>query len=70
MTTDKTVDRILATCPPEKRDSFLSVARRVENGPRSRQAAIRIKCLECCAWQIAEVTNCQIDGCALWGLRR
>jgi hypothetical protein len=68
--TSQSVEDILLTCPPEKRESFASTARRVLNGPRQRQAAIRIKCLECCAWQIAEVTNCHINGCALWGLRR
>ena len=66
---DARIEEILATCPPEKREGFRSTARRVENGPRQRQAAIRIKCLECCAWQIAEVTNCHIQGCALWALR-
>lgn len=63
------VEEILATCPPAKRDSFVTTARRVVNGPRQRQAAIRIKCLECCCWQKAEVTRCEIRGCALWALR-
>jgi hypothetical protein len=66
----QSIDDLLGTCPPEKREIFRKTARRVLNGPRQRQAANRIKCLECCAWQIREVTNCHIKGCALWGLRR
>lgn len=43
---------VLASCPPESRDRWKSTALRVG---KSRKAAIRIKCLECCCWQQAEV---------------
>ena len=33
---------------------------------RSRTAAIKAKCLDCCCWQRAEVSNCSIDTCSLW----
>ena len=59
---------VLATCPPDKRDRWRSIAIRAENGPRQRQAAIRIKCLECCCWQEAQVRRCELIDCALWGL--
>ena len=59
---------LLATCPEDQRERWKSVAIRAENGPRQRDAAIRIKCLECCAWQAPEARNCQLRDCALWGL--
>ena len=36
---------------------------------RSRKWAIRLKCLDCCCWQAAEVRRCHIDDCALWPYR-
>ena len=32
-------------------------------------SAIRQKCLECCAWQQAEVLRCPAKDCALWCFR-
>lgn len=55
---------LLATCPQASRDRWKSTALRAG---KSRKAAIRLKCLECCAWQMAEVARCQIRDCALWG---
>lgn len=55
---------VLETCPPELRERHASKAANVHQ----RSKAIRLKCLECCAWQEAEVRNCQIRNCALWGL--
>ena len=59
---------VMATCPQESRERFQGLARRAQNGPRQRHAAIRIMCMECCCWEQAEVRNCQIFDCALWGL--
>ena len=36
---------------------------------RSRRAAIRLQCLECCGWQSAEVRRCHIKDCPLWPYR-
>jgi len=30
---------------------------------------IRLKCLDCCCWQIAEVKLCPSDDCILWDFR-
>ena len=30
---------------------------------------IRLKCLDCCAGQVSEVTRCTATGCALWPYR-
>lgn len=59
---------LLATCPQDRRDRWRSTADRAENGPSRRSSAIRLKCLECCNFQEAEVRRCQITSCALWGL--
>jgi hypothetical protein len=56
---------LLATCPQEKRDRFKIRASRALT---SKVTAIRIKCLECCAWNAVEVSKCQIIECALWGM--
>lgn len=55
---------VLSTCPPGRRKRFERMAARIE---KSRKVAIRLKCLECCAWQTVEVSRCQIRDCALWG---
>ena len=64
---------VLETCPVEKRPALSKMAARVvdpanKSGRASKPAAIRLKCLECCAWQAAEVRRRQIRNCALWGL--
>lgn len=35
----------------------------------SRSKAIRLKCLDCCAGQAAEVRKCPVAGCPLWRFR-
>ena len=35
----------------------------------SRTKAIRMKCLDCCADQMAEVRKCPVTNCALWRYR-
>lgn len=35
----------------------------------SRSKAIRLKCLDCCAGQAAEVRKCPAVGCPLWRFR-
>lgn len=64
---------VLETCPAEKRERYAKRAAQVvdpdtKSGRPSKPSAIRLKCLECCCWQEAEVRNCKIYNCALWGL--
>ena len=35
----------------------------------SRSKAIRLKCLDCCAGQSAEVRKCPAENCPLWRYR-
>lgn len=35
----------------------------------SRSKAIRLKCLDCCAGQAAEVRRCPVTNCSLWRYR-
>ena len=35
----------------------------------SRSKAIRLKCLDCCAGQAAEVRKCTAENCPLWRYR-
>lgn len=35
----------------------------------SRSKAIRLKCIDCCAGQIAEVRKCPATNCPLWRYR-
>lgn len=35
----------------------------------SRSKAIRLKCLDCCAGQAAEVRKCPAESCPLWRFR-
>lgn len=35
----------------------------------TRAKAIRMKCLDCCCGQQAEVKSCHINTCALWRFR-
>lgn len=43
---------------------YENLAKRVFSG-RSRGAAIKLACLQCCCWQRNEVRDCTIGGCAL-----
>jgi len=58
------VEETLSTCPEELRAEYYNFAVRAVVLCH-RQAAMRLKCLECCAWQRAEVTRCELTGCAL-----
>jgi len=44
---------------------YENLAKRVFSG-KSRGAAVKMKCLECCCWQRNDVRGCPIEGCALW----
>lgn len=61
---------LLATCPQDRRDRYVRRAQLVSSDGRKGKlrTAIRLKCLECCNWQEAETSRCQIVNCALWGL--
>ena len=54
----------LGTCPPSKRWKYEKTAKFAATG--SLAAILRLKCLECVAWQQSEVQRCEIRGCALW----
>ena len=56
----------LATCPDDLKVRHESKKVRAA---RQRSAAIKLKCLECCCWQEAEVRRCEIVDCALHHLR-
>jgi len=58
----------LATCPSSLREKYAPMAERARRG--SLTAAVRLKCLECCAWSTAEVDRCEISSCALWARAR
>ena len=36
---------------------------------KSRAAAIKAKCLDCCNWQRVEVANCPVETCPLFPYR-
>ncbi len=36
---------------------------------KSRAAAIKAKCLDCCCWQRVEISNCSIETCSLYPYR-
>jgi|DEB0MinimDraft_6_1074348.scaffolds.fasta_scaffold47071_3 hypothetical protein len=59
---------LLSTCPENLKARHESKAKKLAEAPKTRSVAIKLKCLECCAWQEAEVRRCQITDCALWGL--
>ena len=56
--------RRLADCPAK----FRKLYRRAWSG-KSRQAAIRIHCLECCGWLSREVDRCSAPACPLFEYR-
>lgn len=35
----------------------------------SRSKAIRLKCIDCCCGNMAEVRRCPVENCALWRYR-
>lgn len=57
----------LETCPEAKRARFRNGAEKAARG--SRANAIKLKCLDCCCWNYAEVRRCEIRGCPLWPFR-
>ncbi len=59
---------ILSTCPEALKPRHEAKVKKLTEAPKTRSVAIKLKCLECCAWQEAEVRRCHITDCALWGL--
>ena len=47
-------------------DKFKKLAAKAQ---KSRTAAMRLKCLDCCGWQRQEVANCACRNCPLWSWR-
>ena len=54
----------LETCPGTSKNKYAGMSEK--SADLKRAAAMRLKCLECCGWSIAEVARCEISGCALW----
>jgi hypothetical protein len=46
---------------------YLPLIEKAEKG--SLRSCIKLKCLECSAWQSSEVRNCNIIGCSLYPVR-
>lgn len=36
---------------------------------KSKAAAVKAKCLDCCCWQRTEIADCLVDTCPLWPYR-
>lgn len=49
------------------REKYEPVAKRAASG--SLKAAIKLKCLDCCAWKQKEVALCTVTDCSLWNFR-
>jgi len=62
---DDTIARRLAEMPPKYRGIY----KRAMTG-KSRKAALRAFCLECCGWQRVEVARCTAPACPLFPYRR
>jgi len=56
----------LAHTVPKK---WRSGAAKAFAGKASPRAAIRVKCLDCSGFEVAEVTNCTVTLCPLWAYR-
>ena len=55
----------LATCPKKWRPRFEALARK---SPKSLISAIKLKCIDCCAWERPEAKKCHITSCPLYML--
>ena len=61
----------LATMPsdlPESQKRYY--AKLAEKAPTQYRSAVKLKCLECCAWDRGEVKRCEVSGCPLWAMNR
>jgi len=60
------VQRMYKNVPTSMQRTFLDV--HCEISPTNKQR-IKLKCLDCSAWQRDEVTKCVVEQCALWAVR-
>jgi len=67
---ERTVDLLLKHCPESQRGRWIGLAQRALAGPRQRQAAIRLHCVQCTSYQAGEVARCELTHCPLWDLRK
>jgi len=51
------------TVPPDKQERYGALAEQAKKG--RYRAAVKLKCLECCAWSYPEAKRCSIVGCSL-----
>jgi hypothetical protein len=57
------IDEMRRTTP----ERFLPVVDQIAAG--SRTAGVKLRCLDCAAWQTPEVRNCPVTACGLWPFR-
>jgi hypothetical protein len=62
----KAGEAILEGIPEELRERY---RRKAMAAPRSKSAAVYLKCLDCCCWDRKEVQRCAIVGCSLHAQR-
>ncbi len=60
--------RYRASIPTTRQGAYIKLWERAMAG-RSKVAAIKVKCLDCCGWQKEEVRNCQVPACPLYPYR-
>ena len=54
----------LGTCPTDLKSRYSRLGEAAKKGHFT--PILRLKCLECCAWQPGEVAKCHINECALY----
>ena len=57
----------LALAPEKAKARYAKTASRAH---RQSMPAIKLKCIECCAYKHNEAKKCEIRTCALWALNR
>ena len=63
----KNIDEIFAEQRKSTPEEFHPLLEKAQAG--SKVAAVKLKCLDCAAWQKSEVAQCGILGCALYHIR-
>ena len=69
--TEGRIRDLMRSASPEHKKRYEPLVRRVVAAGKkaSYRDSVRVHCLECCAWQHAEVKRCEIAHCALYGKR-
>ena len=61
------IEVLRVTLMQNQAERFLPLVKKIEQG--SMAAAVKLNCLECCAFQTSEVKNCGVNQCPLWAFR-